>query len=154
MVREKIQLIRDQCFTISRDSDSERLDSEAQFRRISLLWMAGIMLTMVPMATLIDVPVARWFLHHPLPGIVRTTLEGFAQYGDALGVALVVTTILLLSKNRRWSVPRLATMAGGAGAVATIAKMFILRPRPNALPIESSAYDLVIRLDAFEGCQF
>ena len=28
----------------------------------SLLWMAGITLLLVPMATLMDVPIARWFL--------------------------------------------------------------------------------------------
>ena len=35
----------------------------------------------------------------------------------------------------------MATLAMGSGAVATLAKMFILRPRPNTLKLETATYD-------------
>lgn len=141
MVREQLPPLRDRCFPLAESRDIDRIDSEAQFRRMSLLWMAGITLSLVPVATLVDVPIARWFRADPLPPIVRSGLEATANYGDALGVLMVIAAVAIFSRRRRWSVPRLATLAGGGGAVATLAKMFVLRPRPNALPIESSTYD-------------
>jgi len=107
-------------------------DVTAQFRLTRLLWLAGISLLFVPIATLIDVPIARWFASDPLSKELSETLGHTAVYAHGFGVFLALVSIVLLSPERRWQVPRLATLALGAGAVATLAKLFILRPRPSS----------------------
>ncbi len=62
-------------------------------------------------------------------------------YAHGSGIFLILVAIILLAPNRRWHVPRLATLAMGSGAVATLTKMFILRPRPNTLKLETATYD-------------
>ncbi len=111
------------------------------FQITSLLWMAGITLLMVPMATLVDVPVSRWFSHDPLPDEVAQILDFSSYYAHGFGVFLILLGVILLSPRRRWFVPRLATLAMGGGAVATLTKMFVLRPRPNCLNLDAASYD-------------
>lgn len=106
--------------------------NNAQFRLTRLLWLAGISLLFVPIATIIDVPVARWFAGNPLSKEFSDALELSLVYAHGSGVFLILVSIVLLAPERRWQVPRLATLALGAGAVATLAKLFILRPRPNS----------------------
>lgn len=116
-------------------------DTLISFRLTSLLWMAGITLLMVPIATLFDVPIARWFAGQPLPKYVGRILDLSVYYSQGHGVFLMLTAVILLMPRRRWCVPRLATLAMGAGAVATLAKMVVLRPRPNSLYLDASSYD-------------
>ena len=116
-------------------------ENTVSFRLASLLWIAGIAMLMVPMATLFDVSVARWIATEPLPGYVQRGLDLSGYYAQGSGVFLMLTSVILLMPRRRWCVPRLATLAMGAGAVATLAKMFVLRPRPNILYLDAASYD-------------
>jgi membrane-associated phospholipid phosphatase len=116
-------------------------DEAAKFRTVSLLWLAGISLLLVPMASLIDVPIARWFSHDPLSRELGDVLDLSLIYAHGSGIFLILVSIVLLAPKCRWHVPRLATLAMGGGAVATLTKMFILRPRPNSLRLESATYD-------------
>lgn len=116
-------------------------DNTVSFRLASLLWMAGIALLMVPMATLFDVSIARWIATEPLPEFAVRVLNLSVYYAQGIGVFLMLTSVILLMPRRRWCVPRLATLAMGAGAVATLAKMFVLRPRPSTLYLEAASYD-------------
>lgn len=118
-----------------------RGSSEETFQTTSLMWLAGIMLLSVPMVTLIDVPIARWFANNPLDSEIITLLEFTRLLSHGGGIALVLVGILMMAPTCRWYVPRLVALAMGGGAVATLAKMFVLRPRPNALNLQSSAYD-------------
>lgn len=116
-------------------------EAEARFRLASLLWMAGISLLLVPLATLIDVPIARWFSHDPLPKEVSQGLDLASFYAHGTGVFLMLVGVIVLAPGRRWYVPRLACLAMGGGAVATLTKMFVLRPRPNSLNMDTVSYD-------------
>lgn len=91
---------------------------------------------LVPVVTLIDVSLARWFATSPLPGDIAKTIRLSEVYSNGAGVLFVVLAILALAPKQRWRVPRLATMAMGASACATITKMFVLRPRPNQLNLQ------------------
>ncbi len=106
-----------------------------------LLWMAGIAILLVPMTTLIDIPIARWFSHDPLPRELGDALDLTIVYSHGSGVFLILVAVVLLAPRRRWHVPRLATLALGGGAVATLVKMFVLRPRPNTLNLDIVSYD-------------
>lgn len=111
------------------------------FRRASLLWFGGIMwISIVPM-TLADVPLARWIHNFSWPAWSLKILDLMNFYGTAGGLTTIVLVLFFILRRRRWTIPRVAALAAGGGAVATIAKLFVLRPRPNALPINSSAYE-------------
>jgi membrane-associated phospholipid phosphatase len=111
------------------------------YRTGTLLWLAGIAILSVPMVTLIDVPIARWFESEPLSTKFGDALDLMQLFSHGWGICMVLLAIALMAPQHRWYVPRLAVMAMGGGAIATIAKMFILRPRPNGLNLELASYD-------------
>ncbi len=111
------------------------------FRLTGLLWMAGICLLMAPMATLVDIPIARWFSHNRLPKEIADALEISLLYSHGIGIFLIFVSIILLAPGRRWNIPRLAALALGAGAVATLTKTFVLRPRPSTVNLDLASYD-------------
>lgn len=112
-----------------------------KFRLSAILWFAGMLLLSVPMVTLIDIPIARWFASEPLPRDFRNGLELMRIFSHGSGVFLVLLGIFLMAPQSRWHLPRLATMAIGAGAIATLAKMFVLRPRPTGLNLDVATID-------------
>ena len=116
-------------------------DALTLYRPSTLLWIAGFAILCVPVTTLIDVPIARWFLRHPLPRELDEVLELTRIFSHGGGVFAILVCILLLAPRRRWHVPRLATLALGGGAVATITKMFVLRPRPSGLNLDIATYE-------------
>ncbi|TWU16331.1 phosphatase PAP2 family protein [Allorhodopirellula heiligendammensis] len=105
------------------------------YRPETLVYMAAIMAMMVPVLTLIDAGVAAFFATSPLPRDLDSALELSLIFSHGTGVFLVLMTIMLFAPRMRWQVPRLATLALGGGAVATITKWFVLRPRPNSLDL-------------------
>lgn len=116
-----------------------RLDAATLYRPTTLLYMGAMTLMLVPMLTLIDVPVARYFASSPLPREVTSTIELTLIFSHGTGVFLILVAILLLAPRIRWHVPRLATLAFGGGAVATIVKMFVLRPRVSMMQIDHAS---------------
>jgi membrane-associated phospholipid phosphatase len=98
-----------------------------------LLWAAVCAFLSVPMATLVDIPVARWFDNSPFPTDFSDALELTRGYAHGSGVFFILLSVFLLSPDRRWSLPRIAAMTCGGGAVATIMKMFVLRPKPSQI---------------------
>ncbi|QDT10285.1 PAP2 superfamily protein [Planctomycetes bacterium K23_9] len=111
------------------------------YRTGTLLWLAGIAMLSVPMVTLVDVPIARWFESEPMSSKFGDALDLMQLFSHGWGIFLVLLAIALMAPQHRWYVPRLGAMAMGGGAVATLAKMFVLRPRPNGLNLEIASYD-------------
>lgn len=116
-------------------------DGLTLFRPSTLLWMAGIATLMVPMLTLVDIPTARWFASDPLPRELADILDLSRVFSHGSGVFMILLGLILMAPKRRWYVPRLAALAMGGGAVATITKMFVLRPRPSGLNLDVGAHD-------------
>ncbi len=116
-------------------------DAATLYRPMTLLWMAAFAILCVPLTTLIDVPIARWFLREPLGRELSEVLELTRVFSHGGGVFLILVGVLLLAPRRRWHVPRLAALALGGGAVATITKMFVLRPRPYGLNLDIATYE-------------
>ena len=110
----------------------------------ALMWLAGIAMLAVPMVMLIDITIARWFHNHPFPREVGSMLDLMLFFSHGTGIFLILVGVLTLAPRCRWHVPRLAALAMGAGAVATIAKMFVLRPRPHVLNLDIATYDLAM----------
>ncbi|MCO8121174.1 phosphatase PAP2 family protein [Stieleria sp. TO1_6] len=114
---------------------------EEAFRVSALFWFGGMLLLAVPMITLLDVPVARWFATDPLPREFGNALELTLVFSHGSGVFLFLFGFFLMSPNRRWHLPRLVVLPLGAGAIATLAKMFVLRPRPTGLNLDVASFD-------------
>lgn len=111
------------------------------FRLRALLWLAMMVLLLIPMATLLDVSVARWFDGDPISRDLRGGLDLMRVFSDGSGVVLILFAIFLMAPQCRWHLPRLAVMALGAGALATLAKMFALRPRPSGINLDVASMD-------------
>ncbi len=107
-----------------------------KFHLAALLWLSVISLLLVPMATLLDIPIARWCQADVLPQEVSKMLDLSLIYAHGSGIFLILVAILMMAPTKRWKMPRLATLALGSGAVATLVKMFVLRPRPNSLRLD------------------
>ncbi len=101
-----------------------------------LLWAALFAMLSVPMATLIDIPIARWFDRDPFPTDFSDALELTRGYAHGSGVFFILLAVFLLSPDGRWRLPRIAAMTCGGGAIATILKMFVLRPKPGQINLE------------------
>ena len=123
--------------TVTRSLLNPKTDDAATlYRPITLVYMAAMILLMVPLLTLIDVTIAQFFQSSPLPRDLDSALELSLVFSHGTGVFFVLLTIMLLAPRLRWQVPRLATLALGGGALATITKMFVLRPRPSSVNLE------------------
>lgn len=101
-----------------------------------LLWAVVFAAFSVPLATLADIPLARWFHEDPLPGDFVRTLDLIRFYSHGSGVFFIFLSLLLLAPERRALLPRLVTMVIGASAVATVLKMFVLRLRPSQINLD------------------
>jgi membrane-associated phospholipid phosphatase len=101
-----------------------------------LLWAAVFAMLLVPLATLIDVPIARWFDGKPFPNDFADALELTRGYAHGSGVFFILLSVFLLAPDKRWLLPRIAIMTCGGGAIATILKMFVLRPKPTQINMD------------------
>ncbi|WP_162006516.1 phosphatase PAP2 family protein [Roseimaritima sediminicola] len=119
----------------------EPLENESSRAVRFMIWASFIALLLVPVVTLIDVPIARWFDGDPFPSDVDNAIQLTEAYSHGIGVLFIVIGILTLTPQHRWCTPRLTTMALGASAVATIVKMFVLRPRPSAINLQLASGD-------------
>jgi membrane-associated phospholipid phosphatase len=101
-----------------------------------LLWAVVFAAFSVPLATLVDIPLARWFQEDPLPGDFVRTLELIRFYAHGSGVFFIFLALFLLAPEKRSLLPRLVAMVAGASAISTISKMFVLRLRPSQINLE------------------
>ena len=113
-----------------------RLEATTLYRPATLFYLAAMVLMAVPLATLFDMTIARTFDDSPLSHDFDTALQLSLVLSHGTGICLIGLAIMLMAPRLRWHLPRLMTLAMGAGAVATIVKMFVLRPRPGVLALE------------------
>ncbi|MEO1529099.1 MAG: phosphatase PAP2 family protein [Planctomycetota bacterium] len=106
-----------------------------------LLWFAFMLLLTVPITTLVDIPIAHWFAVNQLPRELGNAIELSRVFSHGGSIALILVSIFLMAPNLRWHLPRLVVMVIGAGAIATLVKMFVLRPRPTGLDLSLATYD-------------
>lgn len=126
---------------LSHRTAARHLEATTLYRPTTLLYMAAIFFLLVPVLTLVDIPLARYFASDPFPSELRSTMELTLVFSHGTGVFLILLALLLMAPRRRWHVPRLAGLALGGGALATMAKMFVLRPRPQGLDLEHAGFE-------------
>jgi membrane-associated phospholipid phosphatase len=100
------------------------------------LWLAaGTMALLATLATLIDLPLARWVEgtadERWIPGDILEIVELSEAFAHGSTVALLILAAVLLDP-RGWRVtPRLAICVFGAGLIADIGKVLVGRWRPG-----------------------
>lgn len=112
------------------------LSLDLQHRPGLLLWAVLFASILVPLATLVDIPMARWFERDPFPGDFDRTLDLIRFYAHGSGIFFIFVSIFMLAPDRRALLPRLVAMVAGASAVATVLKMFVLRLRPAQINLD------------------
>ncbi|SMP69512.1 PAP2 superfamily protein [Neorhodopirellula lusitana] len=116
-------------------------EATSLYRPITLFYMAAITAMMVPVLTLVDMTIANYIANEPLDRDIASALDLSLVFSHGTGVFLVLLAIFMLAPRLRWQVPRLATLALGGGALATITKMFVLRPRPSTIDLKYAGHD-------------
>ncbi len=106
-----------------------------------ILWAAFLAILSVPVLTLIDIPVAHWFSDDPFSTDFSDAVELTRGYAHGSGIFFIFLTVFLLAPERRWLIPRVAIMTCGSGAIATIMKMFVLRPKPSQINLDFANLD-------------
>ncbi|WP_218933783.1 phosphatase PAP2 family protein [Rubripirellula lacrimiformis] len=106
-------------------------------RLLTLLWGSMVAVLMIPLTTLIDVPIATWVSENPMPGWGQNVLGVAALYSQGLGVLLIIGLVVFAMPSRRRGVARLAVLGLGAGLWANLAKVFVMRPRPGSLQFDA-----------------
>ena len=108
-----------------------------KFHLAALLW-----LSIISSATGPDGDASGYSYRAVVPKLTRCQQEVGKMldlsliYAHGSGIFLILFAILMMAPTKRWKMPRLATLALGSGAVATLVKMFVLRPRPNSLKLD------------------
>lgn len=125
------------------DGGSDRIDRGRL--RIPLLLSTLLAAALVPVTTLFDVSISRWFETNPMRGDLSTAIELSEVYAHGIGVIVILMLIWQLAPRKRWCIPRLATLAFGGGALAMVMKMFVLRVRPGNVNLHVASYDAAWR---------
>ncbi len=111
-------------------------------RRMLLTRLAVVALVtgiLCPIVLMFDVPVTRWLLEEAIPGDFRKAIELSEAFAHGVGVWVILWGVVALSPRQRWGLPRLAILAYGGGAVATLVKLIVIRARPYRMDMQTIA---------------
>ena len=99
---------------------------------LSRLWLLPPLCIVAGVAALsIDLPVTNWFHDGHCPRDLYTTIRLCEAFAEGHGVAILLLAVWVLDTGHRWSLPRLAAAALGAGLISNIVKLFLARARPG-----------------------
>jgi len=117
------------------ENDAEATKEHAANRFVGLLLLVALLT-----AFTVDLPVAAFCrpTGAPRSSVLRFIdefLENAETFGHGSGVALIVTGVFVLDPRRRKEFPLLLAGSYGAGLVASILKLAVVRTRPRSLPI-------------------
>jgi len=92
---------------------------------------------LVPVAFAADLAVTSFCRAGSLPGDVRKLVILAEVFGHGVGVGCVLLTVVVLDRARLRALPRLIACAYGAGLVANIGKLIVIRARPRQNQFDS-----------------
>lgn len=101
----------------------------AQMRR---WWLPPVALSAAGLLAIpLDHAIAERVQSAYCPGVLQDYLQFAEMFGHGLGVLLIAIVVGMLDSQRRRNLPRLMTMAWGAGLAANLVKLTIARTRPR-----------------------
>src|SRR5262249_13176715 len=93
---------------------------------VGIFVLAALGLAALPL----DLPVARWFHDGHCPGEVMRCLAFGETYAPGFGVCWLVLSVFA-PDGRRSLLPRAVALSLGAGLLANIVKLLVVRTRPH-----------------------
>jgi membrane-associated phospholipid phosphatase len=110
-------------------------------RRAWLLWLPALLMTGVLASLAIDCPLAQWCLSGHCPGEIKKVLDLSEVFGHGYGVVVIVALVFQLDPLRRWALPRLLAASLGAGLLANVVKVCLVRVRPHDFSFAGTVWD-------------
>lgn len=106
------------------------------------LLLAGVALCcLAGLALAVDVPLARWIKTHGIHGDVAKIMQFCEVFAHGSGVVLIIAGAVALDP-RGWRVAlRMAVSAYGAGMIANLLKLVVVRARPEHFDLTRSVFD-------------
>ncbi len=91
----------------------------------------------------VDVPLAHWFVegHANLRDGLLRFFSPAEAFGHGMGLLFVLVAVYQLDPRRRWALVRVAATALGAGLMADVAKLLVLRTRPHEFNFQGGVWD-------------
>ena len=103
-------------------------------------FLPAVLLVAAMAALAVDCPLAQWRREHVCPGELQNLLQSCEPFGDGVGVLLIVLAIHQLDPRRRWALPRILACAWGAGLVANLIKLLVVRVRPRDFDFQGGVW--------------
>jgi membrane-associated phospholipid phosphatase len=105
------------------------------------LALAGVLFAASAVALWLDYPIAKWNFHKHCPAILGKAFQFAEPFGHGLGVVMIAVLVARLDPRRLCTVPRILLTSLGAGAVADMIKLLVVRVRPRYLAVGLSHGD-------------
>lgn len=122
---------------------------ECRFRIRTLLILLAMLAVLAPLALLVDMPLTRFAKDHDTAGDVGHVVRLSEVFAHGSGVILILLAAAALD-HRSWRVlPRLAIGAYGAGWLADLLKLVLVRRRPATVDVNSDVRETFIGLFAW-----
>lgn len=87
------------------------------------------------LALAVDMPLARFSVLQKGWRWIHPVLDRLESFGDAIVASLLIAGVAICHARNRRMAPRLLAIAMGAGLLADVIKLFIIRNRPNDFPL-------------------
>ncbi|MBS0204958.1 MAG: phosphatase PAP2 family protein [Planctomycetes bacterium] len=101
-----------------------------------LTWALPILFLIATVASLaFDLPVATLAKRDHHPRWMQEILENAETFGHGIGVTMIVIAVLALDPSRRRSCPQLLAGSLGAGLIANLLKLLVIRHRPRDIAV-------------------
>jgi membrane-associated phospholipid phosphatase len=97
------------------------------------LLLPAILFAASALALSVDGPLAEWLMQVQGPAALRKLCQLSEPFGHGAGVLLFALAVFQLDPVRRWAAPRLLIVSLGAGMLADVVKLTVVRVRPHHL---------------------
>src|SRR5262245_41269469 len=107
--------------------------------RRQYFFFATACLLLAPAALAIDLPIAQFCQAKHVPSALRKLVTLAEVFGHGAGVALILLAVVALDPRGWRRLPVLAGSAYGAGLLADLGKLLVVRTRPGISDLTANA---------------
>lgn len=112
------------------------IDPEPTPGRLKFTWYLPILFLLGTVASFaIDLPVAALAKRDHHPRWMQEVLENAETFGHGIGAAFIVIAVVSLDPRHRRSCPQLLAGSIGAGLIANLLKLIVIRFRPRDIQV-------------------
>ncbi len=105
------------------------------------LVLPAVLVLLGALATLVDLPLAQWFLAGKCDDHLRKVFDLAEVFGHGLGVTGILVALFFLDPPKRCLLPRLASCVIATGLAADVVKAVVERTRPEHFDFQGTVAD-------------